>query len=131
MTQYHNQNIHTFITHLPSSTCLCLYLVLLILSHIDVHVSTTTICMLRCYIPTRISYVALFFKDLIFKQSVHPTWGSNSQPQDQEPHAPLTEPARQSYAAFLQHSLPFCPRHHNFCNSWKLLICSPPQKCCH
>ena len=36
----------------------------------------------------------LFFFLKIFKQSPHPTWGSNSQPQDQELHILLTEPAR-------------------------------------
>ena len=34
-----------------------------------------------------------FFKDfLAFKLSPHPTWGLNSQPQDQELHVPQTEP---------------------------------------
>lgn len=34
------------------------------------------------------------FYDFIFKKSLHPVWGLNLHPQDQESHAPPTEPAR-------------------------------------
>lgn len=36
----------------------------------------------------------IFFKDFIFKSSLYPMWGSNSQPPNQELHAIPTEPAR-------------------------------------
>ena len=39
------------------------------------------------------NFYYLFLKDFIFKSSLHPTWGPSSQPQDQESHAPATEPA--------------------------------------
>ena len=47
---------------------------------------------------------SFFFQDFIFKQSLHPTWGSNSQPRDQESHALPTKPVRcPSKWAFLPH----------------------------
>lgn len=37
----------------------------------------------------------LFLKVYLFKQSLHPTWGSNSWPQDQKSHAPSFETLKQ------------------------------------
>lgn len=39
-------------------------------------------------------YSTLVLYYLSFTFSLHRTWGSNSQPRDQEPHGLLTEPAR-------------------------------------
>lgn len=36
----------------------------------------------------------LFSKDFIFNSPLCPTWGLNSQPQNQESHPPPTKPAR-------------------------------------
>lgn len=36
----------------------------------------------------------IIFLRFYFKEPLHPAWGSNSEPQDQEAHTLLTEPAR-------------------------------------
>lgn len=40
-----------------------------------------------------------------FKQYLHPTWGTNSQPQNQESHVLLTKPGRSPLTRVLKHNL--------------------------
>ena len=46
-------------------------------------------------------FIIVFLRFFIFKGSLDPMWGSNPQPQDQESHALLTEPATHPGTSFL------------------------------
>ena len=51
-------------------------------------------CVLKFSYFRTTSHTIFFLKAFICKWSLHPAWGLNSQPWDQESQAPLTEPAR-------------------------------------